>query len=369
MHAKRNIKKQSLRRSAHITATATPATPASHGLWSVLVCFGRRTLRSLTNRLAKLRTFAWSHSFFFNVLWGFFVATPPFFVVNFFNNAAFSEEFTKSWPFLAKFFSSDPILWTAAAGLWIPLAERLRKLLSTLLLDEPVSWSDAPQVLLAALDTVVSCKEKRFGEVLQEIKPPPRRRGRPVSGNTPPPPPSAEELFKRITRPEAQIERLISAIYTTFDELTREKGERKMQTLVSLTLVKNGRVEDIPHYLPKSHQLPPDAFERLSQPNSAIMTAIASRRMTVVQSTFDEMEKPNGNYIRIGDASDMSDGALICYPIQLAEDEVAFALSIFYPRRDAFQKRHHGIYEEVLRRFALRLRLEYNLLLLKGLHA
>lgn len=141
-----------------------------------------------------------------------------------------------------------------------------------------------------------------------------------------------------------------------------------MQTLVSLALVRGDKVEKIPHCLPKSHRLPEDVFERLSAPNSAIMTSLRARKMLIIPSTFDEIEKHNGSYVRLGDASDATDGAHICYPIPLAETGVAFVLSIFYPRRDAFQKRHRAAYEEVLKRFALRLHLEYSLLLLKGVN-
>jgi hypothetical protein len=321
-----------------------------------------------------LRIFAWNHSFLFNTLWSFVVAAPPFIVVNYFNNSSFSDEFKREWSSLARWLSADPILWTVAAMLWIPSMEQARRWLAGLLLDVPVSWKDASQVLLAALDNVVSCKDQRFGEAVQRLSPSRRRRSRSVAGggrgSTPPSPasPSGEEIFKLITRPEAQIERLTTAVFTTFDTLTREQGERQMQTLVSLALVRGDKVEEIPHCLPKSHRLPDDVFARLSSPNSAIMSALRANKMLIIPSTFDEMEKQNGCYVRLGDASDATDGAHICYPIPLAETGVAFVLSIFYPRRDAFQKRHQAAYEELLKRFALRLHLEYSLLLLKGVN-
>lgn len=336
---------------------------------SEMMSFVKRTLRSAANKLSRLRTFAWDHSFGFSVVWSFIVAAPPFFVVNYFNNAQFAFQLTEGWPRLASFLASDPIMWTMAAALWIPLIEAGRRWIISLLHNAPVSWVEAPQILLAALDTVVSCKEKRFKDVFQAVTPPPRRRRVASSGSGQPSNvPPANDIFERITKPEAQIERLVTAVYTTFDSLTREKNDRPMQTLVSLALVRHGRVEEIPHCFPKSHQLPSDALERLSTPNSALMSAVRSNTILIIPSTFDELEKRNGTYVRIGDATDTNDGAHICFPIQLAEPDVAFVLSIFYPRRDAFQKRHHALYEEVLKRFGLRLRLEYNLLLLKGLH-
>lgn len=335
----------------------------------------QRRLRSLSRSvkcwLLSARKLVWRNIGLFKVLWGLLLGLPPFFITNLFNNTPFYSAIAKQMPFLANPLMESPVQWTVAAFAWIPIAEGTRKKVAEWVKEAPMSWKDAPQTLLAALDLIAENKEKHIASIYSEL------RARHLNGCIHK---SASVVqvamfstadLLRLNCPEAQFWHITLAIYTTFEELTRTPEDKKLQTQVSLAVVEGHRIQDFLCFAPTRRQVSADVKERLSVSNSTIMTAVRNERrghaVTVVSSTHDELDKRNGCYVRAGDNTDKTDGSQLCYAFEIPETEVALVVSIFYPRRDAYQKRYESEYEEILRRFGTRLRLEYYVYLLKGL--
>lgn len=330
----------------------------------------RSIFRAFLARLEQFQRLCWAYKGWFEIIWASFVAFPPLIIANQFTNEPFSKEFSKDWPWIAAELAKAPIQWTLIAGVWVLLTTFGHRVGAGLLRKSSSAWIKAPGQMLAALDDVVARKTDRFERLFkqfeQEAKTTRRRRGGPGS-TAGAPAVSSARIFEHITKPEAQIDRLAEAIYATFDSLTRHADDQIEQTVLTLALVRRGNVETIFSCLPSAHQLRVNAAQELSRTESCLMQSVRTGRMQVVQSTFDERERPGGYYIDIGDGTDQKDGSTICFPVPLCESGSVIVISIYYPRRDAYLRKHYEIYEGVLARFAYRLRLEYSLLVLKGL--
>jgi len=322
--------------------------PANNAAMSWMKTIGRNWLMSL----GTFRHFLWRHKTLYSMMWALILGAPPFLIVNYFSLDAVSASIKENWPVVAAILDADPIKWLLLAVLWAWVCNRLRRFLSSKLNNAPSGWENAAPVLLRLLGSVVGGKEQRFQKALIS------------AGNTGFADPSA--VFSEITQPELQMREIMQNVYLAFDALVRQPGHPHTKLKVNLAVInKDGQVLKIMYHYPNDCPVRSPMSE-LNKPQSAIKTAVRTKRIQIVESMLDAAENPNGNFIVTDQAREDEDGSLICYPVPFKPiSDVAFVISVCYLERGTFKNRFANSYTEILEPFALRLRLEYSLLGLK----
>lgn len=306
----------------------------------------------------RLRRLAWRHKTAANVFWVALIGLPPTFILNFFSIEAFAKEIESVTPKLADLLRAGPFQWVMAASFWVPFVSWLRNKASLLLDAAPNGWSNAPQIVLKTLDQIVGHKEQRFSKHVAEVI-------RTVDAGGPRP--VGADVFETITQPDSQINRLGEGIYTAFQLLLRTDEAPLPRIKVNIALLRGPQVVKILCQFPADRPVRSSPAQ-LSSRGSGICTAQRTQRIHIVSSTKIASSQRDGGFLDTGSGDPSSDGSLICYPISFfANDDVSFVVSIYYPEKGAFERRFAKQYSEVLFPFAVRLRLEYQLLRLKGL--
>lgn len=128
---------------------------------------------------------------------------------------------------------------------------------------------------------------------------------------------------------------------------------------------KDGKISNIPVHYPADEPVR-SSIDALNHPNSSILTACRTRKIVVVEDTEIEGAKKDGEDKIYVDTGSSKEGSLICYPVaHVPTQEVPFVISIHCDQKGYFRKDYTETYELNLQRFALRLSLEYSLLLIK----
>ena len=135
---------------------------------------------------------------------------------------------------------------------------------------------------------------------------------------------------------------------------------------VNLALLKDGEIIAIMYHYPNDHPVR-SKLEVLNSRPSAISGVYTNRKIFVIDSILDESEKPKPGFLVTDPSRSKEDGSLICYPVGMAVDGMFMVISIFHSRRSIFNQRFRNSYNEALKPFALRLKLEYSLLTPKEL--
>lgn len=208
--------------------------------------------------------------------------------------------------------------------------------------------------LNAALDRVVGCKANRFSAAAQKTNMAIKR----------------EDAFCQITQPQMQIAELVRGICEFFNAVRLQSGNANDNTRlirVNLAEIRNNEVVRLPIFYPEDEPVPVQAIPGLNAVNSAIKVALMSKNMLVIHSIKKEMEKPveSRRFVDIGYDGD-NIGSIICYPIIYPPTgDIPFVISIHCDEEDYFKESRSDLYRFSLERFALRLNLEYSLLLMK----
>ncbi len=209
--------------------------------------------------------------------------------------------------------------------------------------------------LNAALDRVVGCKANRFSAAAQKTNRAIKR----------------EDAFCQITQPQVQIAELVRGICEFFNAVRLQSGGNASDNTrlirVNLAEIRNNQVVSLPIFYPEDEPVPARAIPSLNAKNSAIKVALMSKNILVIHSIKKEMEKPIGNrrFVDIGYDGD-NIGSIICYPIIYPPTgDIPFVISIHCDEEDYFKESRSDLYRFSLERFALRLNLEYSLLLMK----
>ena len=299
--------------------------------------------------LQRFRVFLWRHRFLYQQMWAVTVGLPPFVVNQFHSVEQFAAEVRQDWPVIGSVLDTSASRWLIVAALWVSVLSLLKGYLSKWLKREPEGWEQAPQILLHALDTIVGHKEQRFSKKLVQAN------ARFHQGKLL----SAEEIFRTITQPAAQISRIGESVWWSFDLLTRDSEEPR-DLRVNLGLVHHDQLKKFLCTYP-SHLPVKSSLADLSHPHSSIMCALRTRRLVIVESTARESLKAEPQFRATRTLGPEDEGSLLCYPVEMPTDGVVIVISIFYPEDQKFNERYRGKYEEILGKFALRLRLEYAL--------
>lgn len=203
--------------------------------------------------------------------------------------------------------------------------------------------------LLSCLDGVVGLKEKRFRDYAKELN-----SGKKAGG---------EETFRTITQPQTQIAELIRGICELFNSLYPESNQKLIR--VVLAQLNQGKVEQIPVYYPNDED-PIASLEVLNSQSSTIMTCFRQRKIVVVPSIKKEIAKHHKKRRFNPSVPDSKEeGSIICYPVKWDKFDIPFVISIHCDHDGLFKEGETQYYEFLLKRFELRLGLEYNLALIR----
>lgn len=200
--------------------------------------------------------------------------------------------------------------------------------------------------IIAALDGIVGPKAARFGEHVKNI-----------------PNLTRETIFCTISQPQLQIVEIIRSLWYLFDAAK----SRETNNLIRVVLARfaDGKIIGFPVYFP-ADEFVDASLDDLNKPNSAFSTAFRTKKILVIPDIEKEL-RTKKRYEPLGNHDDDS-GSLICYPvIHKSTREVPFVISIHCDEKNYFKQDNEfvEIYKLTLERFALRLSVEYSLLLLK----
>lgn len=273
---------------------------------------------------------------------------PPALITAFYGNTFVRSNANRFLPGLTQFLVENA--WWIVAVSWLYPVVTLAMMRAVLeRADRKTMSLDSVLRVNAALDSVVGAKEQRFQQHALN------------AGGL-----SKESVFCTITRPDVQIWELLRGVWQVFDS---EKGDDTGRLVrVVLVELRNGVVTRTAVHFPQDEPVRVPVSV-LNSPSSAIMVACRSRRLVVIPSVQDELKRPPNQrrYAVDGVRSEAEDfGSLLCYPvIHGANSDVAFVISIHCDEDGHFKTDKADVYERMLDRFALRIRLEYNLLLMK----
>lgn len=278
----------------------------------------------------------------------FLVLIPAAFIA-YLTNANFHLEVDEAFPSAKDFLTTD-LTFIGLAILWA--YPSLLITLSGIISERAKKNKDQMPVenlyaLLRCLDGVVGLKESRFRNFL--------------SNNTSKNGTEEKEVFRSITQPQIQIAELTRAICDLFNALYPESNQKLIR--VVLAQLNGGRVEEIPVHYPNDED-PVASLEVLNSPSSTIMTCLKQRKIIVVSSIKKEVTRHHKKR-RFNPSAAKEEGSIICYPIKWGKSDIPFVVSIHCDQDGLFKEAETAYYEFLLERFELRLRLEYNLALIR----
>lgn len=200
--------------------------------------------------------------------------------------------------------------------------------------------------LVGALDSVVGAKQKRFAAHAAS------RNGL-----------SKETAFCEVTQPQAQISEIVRGICDLFNAARTSKRDQLIR--VTLATIEGGKIVEIPIFYPQDEPVN-SSIQLLNDPSSAILTAHRNKKILVIESITSELKKHKGRrFVDTGNPDDNM-GSLICFPVVYPPTrEIPFVISIHCDEDRYFKADFSELYQHTLQRFALRLNLEYSLLLIK----
>jgi hypothetical protein len=132
-----------------------------------------------------------------------------------------------------------------------------------------------------------------------------------------------------------------------------------------VTVDDQGKPTDWMYFVPDSDP-PRTPISVLRSEWSAICRAVARRDIVVVEDIRAEAAKGVQGSYACEDAGSVEEGSLVCYPVfDLRSATTPYAITVVADKKKYFVERKSPIYQWTLKRFALRIRLEHYLLLLK----
>ena len=175
-------------------------------------------------------------------------------------------------------------------------------------------------------------------------------------------------VFDFITQPGQQLNELMQGVYSTVDTLLKAQEIGKYVLKVNLAAIDPKQcVKSIHFHFPSNHPVR-SSLAALNSPDSSIKNAIRKKKIVVLESIHMESIRSKPSFV-VTDASRADeDGSLICYPVMYDPvGAVVFVISIHIDQPGTFKPKFSTSYVELLKPFALRIKLEYALLALKEL--
>jgi len=270
----------------------------------------------------------------------------PLFITTFYGNQAFKSVIVKYMPAIATVLTNQVLLAIAFAFFYPAILLAFAKSVVKRV-DSRGLRVDGLLALVASIDEVVGCKGTRFAERAKN------------PGNL-----TKENAFCTITQPRTQIAEIVRAICSLFNALRTSKNHNLIK--VTLAVIENGQIAEIPIHYPQDEPVLA-AKDALNNRSSTILTAYRSRKIVVIDSIGNELQRParKRRFVDAGSAED-NVGSLICYPVIHSETRsIPYVISIHCDEDKYFKSIFSDLYEHSLQRFALRLNLEHSLYLLK----
>ena len=273
------------------------------------------------------------------------LAAPPWIVNQLLDSSPVSKWLRSEFPDLAGLLQRYDVLFYLAAGAYSALLIAFAKAIAKRVESRSLDLAGV-LTLEAAIDNVVGCKLERFEKHANG--------GAKIT---------RDNVFATITQPSLQIAEITRGVAEYFNAC-RPAKKRQHLIRVLLAEIQNGKISEFVVSFPKDEPVRLTRAE-LNRSNSAIMTAVRSRRIVVIDSIEKELRKGrNACYVPGGNTDDAT-GSIICYPVMGAARLPVFVISIHCEEDRYFSRSKADLYAHVLSRFALRLNLEYNLLQLK----
>lgn len=276
------------------------------------------------------------------------LAAPPALVTGFYNNKALNAKVLALSPWVADLLTQYAIAAFLFASLYslilLAFAKSVVKSVDARGLNV-----EGLLMLIAAIDSVVGSKARRFAE-----------RATNMNGLT------RESVFDEITQPTKQIAEIVRAICELFNLATTDKKRPNLIRVVLATINENNEITGLPIYYPEDEPVR-STVDGLNDPSSAIRTAARTRKTIIIRDIAKELEKPKVKRKFADTGNDQDNiGSLICYPVlHNGTKRVPFVISIHCEDAGYFKEGFVELYEHTLQRFALRLSLEYSLLTIK----
>lgn len=205
-------------------------------------------------------------------------------------------------------------------------------------------------ILLETIETVVEGKRKRFARAVNNLL---------QNSSTVP---TCSKVFKTITKPDLQIEALLSAL-----ELFFKKKYPDIFFKIALMGIQNNTIKDWVHFLPYTAR-PNTDINDLKSEDSTISHALKTRRIVIVEDVQKELLRTdNKKYIK-GSTQLDENWSQLCYPVKsITSNDVIFVICIGAKKSNFFQDNPKSItsYEWLLSFFSSRLALEHSLSELK----
>jgi hypothetical protein len=213
--------------------------------------------------------------------------------------------------------------------------------------DRELSRDDL-QAILQSINVVVGDKAKRFvGHAKVSL----------TSHNLP-----QDRVFQEITKPEQQIGLLVSALQGVLGFLDKDTLFR-----VGLLIIQDGKPVEWAHFEPAERPPRTQATE-LDHPGSTVMQCIGKKSTVLVEDIQKELRirnKEKRRYLQLNTRSN-ENGSQLCYPIaHSATGKIEYVITVAGDRRCCLIEKHLPLYEWIIDHFALRIRLEHSLMILK----
>lgn len=284
----------------------------------------------------------WTQYFFAPVTLG----LPPTFITTFYGNQAFKAVVAGFAPTVETALSTHVLPAIVFAFLYPAILLGFAKSVVKQV-DSRGLNVDGLLALVQSIDEVVGCKGTRFAEYAKN----PGKLTR-------------ETAFCTITQPLTQMAELARAICSLFNATRTSKNRNLIK--VTMAVIENGQVTRIPIHYPQDEPVLA-SIEVLNGRNSSILTAYRNKKIVVIESIKNELQKPvsKRRFVDAGNDGDNT-GSLICYPVLHSEtDTIPYVISIHCDEDKYFKNQFSELYQHSLQRFALRLSLEHSLYLLK----
>jgi len=229
---------------------------------------------------------------------------------------------------------------------WVPLLYVLGRIVGKFL-DETVSidWLIAT---LEALDLPVKSKKSRFGQFVVNF----------LNSN----PNSRKDIFREITKPKKQFERLMSGLYQLFKSICNN------DVRIVIFLYKYQNKPSLSYFISWPEENPLSNPEELLTDNSCVISSIKRKKLVIVEDIEKELKKPLSKRRFVLTSSGRNKGSILCFPINdsfLQQIKTILVISIYCSSPFSFYNSKKDGYKEILRRFADRILIEYYLWLIQ----
>ncbi len=285
--------------------------------------------------------------------WGrLFLATmitmPTYFIALYFQNSAFNDSIKKVFPdALTSAIDGEILFICVVVFLFIFLSQALFAYIEEKIQKEDTELANMFSFLLEILEQPVAVKAQRFAEVSQDL----------VNNETAF---TREQVFEKITQPEAQIKLICKSVYEFFCQLCPDTTFR-----VRLIEIIDNKPADWFHWEPYSRH-PITKMSSLQGSTSTISECLRTRRPVLIPDIRKECEKPETErkFILPDEKTDEL-GSLFCYPIvHNHTDSIPYVLCVS-TNKPSLKKEYMELYLMYMEKFLLRISLEHSLLTIK----